>query len=156
MQQETNASTPDLLTIPKSDLEKMTASDLADLQSRLLLSMENDKERKKVLDAYLKSKYDADIQSALKNAKKDTGKVHITDGNVGIEVDVPKKVEWDQAGLTDVLNGMKPEDAKHYAKVSIAVDERKYASAPPDIKSKLLACRTVKPGNPKIIFEQLA
>jgi len=45
-----------------------------------------------------------------------------------------------------VLEAMAPEDARHYGKLTLAVDERKYTAAPPAIKSLLEPCRSVEVG----------
>ena len=42
---------------------------------------------------------------------------------------------------------MSPENAKHYGKLVVSVEERKYTAAPPDIKNQLEDCRTVEMGS---------
>jgi len=41
---------------------------------------------------------------------------------------------------------MPEEDARHYGKLTLAVDERKYTAAPPAIRNLLEPCRTVEVG----------
>jgi hypothetical protein len=41
---------------------------------------------------------------------------------------------------------MTPENAQHYAKLTYAVEERKYTTAPPAIKATLEAARTTEVG----------
>ena len=60
---------------------------------------------------------------------------------------IGKKVTWDQEKLFDQLNKMSPENAKHYGKLVVSVEERKYTAAPPDIKNQLEDCRTVEIGS---------
>jgi hypothetical protein len=45
---------------------------------------------------------------------------------------------------------MDAEDARHYAKVTYSVDERKYTNAPPAIVAKLQPARTVEQGTVNI------
>ena len=83
---------------------------------------------------------------ALRADGKDFGTTRIIAGNRKYKVTVRKKVVWDQNELGSVLENMNPEDARHYGKLTLAVDERKYTAAPPAIKSLLETCRTVEVG----------
>ena len=70
-------------------------------------------------------------RDALRADGKDFGTAHIVEGNVAMKVNVGKKVTWDQDVLRDTFNSMTPENAQHYAKLTYAVEERKYTTAPP-------------------------
>ena len=85
-------------------------------------------------------------RDALRADGKDFGTAHIVEGNVAMKVNVGKKVTWDQDVLRDTFNSMTPENAQHYAKLTYAVEERKYTPAPPAIKSTLKAARTTEVG----------
>ena len=78
-------------------------------------------------------------RDALRADGKDFGTAHIVEGNVAMKVNVGKKVTWDQDVLRDTFNSMTPENAQHYAKLTYAVEERKYTTAPPAIKATLEA-----------------
>ena len=85
-------------------------------------------------------------RDALRADGKDFGTAHIVEGNVAMKVNVGKKVTWDQDVLRDTFNSMTPENAQHYAKLTYAVEERKYTAAPPAIKATLEAARTTEVG----------
>jgi len=85
-------------------------------------------------------------RDALRADGKDFGTAHIVEGNVAMKVNVGKKVTWDQDVLRDTFNSMTPENAQHYAKLTYAVEERKYTAAPPAIKTTLEAARTTEVG----------
>jgi len=85
-------------------------------------------------------------RDALRADGKDFGTAHIVEGNVAMKVNVGKKVTWDQDVLRDTFNSMTPENAQHYAKLTYAVEERKYTTAPPAIKAELEAARTTEVG----------
>jgi hypothetical protein len=53
---------------------------------------------------------------------------------------------WDQNELGVALESMPEEDARHYGKLVLSVEERKYTAAPPAIKKVLEPCRTVEVG----------
>jgi len=85
-------------------------------------------------------------RDSLRADGKDFGTAHIVEGNVRMKANVGKKVTWDQGALRDTFNSMTPENAQHYAKMTYAVEERKYTTAPPAIKSTLEAARTTEVG----------
>ena len=85
-------------------------------------------------------------RDALRADGKDFGTAHIVEGNVAMKVNVGKKVTCDQDVLRDTFNSMTPENAQHYAKLTYAVEERKYTAAPPAIKATLEAARTTEVG----------
>lgn len=145
-----------------NDLSEMTAQSVAELPTSVLSTMQSSieddlseiKSRKDVLDQALVIKYGDSINATFLADGRDTGKAHIMDDGIGIEVDVPKNVSWEQGGLRKALDQMTPDRARHYGKIKIEVAESKFSSAEPDIKAILAPLRTVKPGKMKIKFEQ--
>lgn len=83
---------------------------------------------------------------ALRADGKDFGTTYIVAGNRKLKATVRKKVTWDQDKLGNVLQSMPEEDARHYGKLTLAVDERKYTAAPPAVKDMLESCRSVEVG----------
>ena len=66
-----------------------------------------------------------------------------------------KKVDWDQSGLKLFLGSISPEEASHYAKVSITVPEAKFTNAVPEVQEKLKEFRTVSLQGMKVTFEEV-
>ena len=85
-------------------------------------------------------------RDALRADGKDFGTTYIVAGNRKLKATVRKKVGWDQDELGNVLQAMPEEDARHYGKLTMSVEERKYTAAPPAIKAVLEPCRTVEVG----------
>jgi hypothetical protein len=83
---------------------------------------------------------------ALRADGKDFGTTYIVAGNRKLKATVRKKVTWDQDKLGNVLQSMPEADARHYGKLTLAVDERKYTAAPPAVKDMLEPCRSVEVG----------
>lgn len=110
------------------------------------------KRREKRLHDVLEARYSADASEALLNDERVTGTVHLTDGPYDVVVTRPKRVKWDQDVLREKLDQLPPEDARHYAKVTVAIDERKFASAPPHIQKLLRGARTVETGKASYSF----
>lgn len=93
-------------------------------------------------------------KEALNAQGKDFGTAHFISGNNKFKAVLRKKVTWDQNQLRNVFNAMDPDDAAHYAKVTFAVEERKYTTAPPAIRSLLEECRTVEVGGFSLELEK--
>ena len=85
-------------------------------------------------------------RDALRADGKDFGTTYIVSGNKKLKATLRKKVVWDQNELGLALESMPEEDARHYGKLTLAVEERKYTAAPPAIKEILESCRTVEIG----------
>lgn len=83
-------------------------------------------------------------------AGKDTGVVHFDDGHVRITADLPKKVEWDQAQLTDITRRIAAsgEDPGEYVEISYRISETKFNAWPETLKSAFAPARTLKTGKP--------
>ena len=100
----------------------------------------------KNVDEQIYDTFFTQVSDALRADGKDFGTTHIIAGNRKLKATVRKKVVWDQEELGNVLQSMPEEDARHYGKITLAVEERKYTAAPPAIKATLEPCRTVEVG----------
>ena len=99
-----------------------------------------------LINEVLDAKHYNEARNELASQNKNFGTVIInTDSNhLQMKVNVKKKVSWDQAGLMTTLDTqMDADDARHYGKISVTVEERKYSTAPPTIKAILEPHRTV-------------
>ena len=85
-------------------------------------------------------------RDALRADGKDFGTTYIVAGNRKLKAVVRKKVTWDQDELGKALQEMPENEARHYGKLTLAVEERKFTTAPPSIKEVLEPCRTVEVG----------
>jgi hypothetical protein len=93
----------------------------------------------------------ADRAAAARRAEgKDTGTVRLADDDVTVIADLPKKVEWDQTALSDMVGRIRAagDDPAEYVDTSYRVSERKYGAWPASIREGFEAARTVKPGKP--------
>ena len=100
----------------------------------------------KDIELQIKDMFYDQARDALRADGKDFGTAHMIAGNQKLKAKITKKVVWDQDKLGSVLEAMAPEDARHYGKLTLAVDERKYTAAPPAIRSLLEPCRSVEIG----------
>lgn len=123
-------------------------SDLAALMEDADVMTKKAKTYKDWLSGAMNIKYDDRVKAAFKDASKDTGTIHINDDEFDVEVEVKKTVAWDTSALALAFEAMPADEADHYCKCKLEVDERKYVAAPPAIKSMLEPARTLKAGKP--------
>jgi len=92
---------------------------------------------------------------AYRQAGKDTGTCEFIHEDVRIKSVVDKKVEWDQARLSQIRERIRGtgDDPGQYIQEKLSVSEKAFTAWPEQIKAVFLPARTVKPGKPK--FEYL-
>lgn len=102
------------------------------------------------IDQALHLKYAERAQQLRLACGKDTGIVHFDDGRVRITADLPKKIEWDQAILTDITQRIAAngDDPTEYVEISYRVSEAKFNAWPDSLKSVFVPARTLKTGKP--------
>jgi hypothetical protein len=124
----------------------MNSRELFDRRSELKHIISELRDELKSVDEQLHDIFFSQACDALRADGKDFGTTNIVAGNRKLKATVRKKVVWDQNELGLVLEAMAPEDARHYGKLTLAVDERKYTAAPPAVREVLERCRTVEVG----------
>jgi len=79
---------------------------------------------------------------------KDTGVVHFDDGNVRVTADLPKKVEWDQKQLAQLVARIAAagDNPAEFIETSYRVSETKYQAWQDSLRSQFTPARTVKVG----------
>ena len=126
----------DFLSMPLQDLFKYRE----DLKNQIQAL----KDKQSVLNDDLAVRFGNTARNKLSEDGKDYGSVTLNEEGYKVKVTLRQKVSWDQEGLAQTLMNMSQDDARHYAKITYCIDERKYNNAPPAIKSKLQDHRTVE------------
>ena len=127
----------DFTTMPMADVFRYRE----DLKSQL----EALKKRQADMNEKLALRFGNEAREKLRDDNKDFGSVTLNEEEYKVKVSIRQKVTWDQEGLVQTfMNDMSEDDAKHYAKITYSIDERKYNNAPPAIKDKLQKHRTVQ------------
>ena len=118
------------------------------LQAKVALKRDIDRQKEmEELNSLLQARFFSEARDELQRDGKDFGTTTIfSEQDQKVKVAINKKVTWDQQALRDAFDSMDAEDARHYAKVTYSVDERKYTNAPPAIVAKLQPARTVEQG----------
>ena len=102
------------------------------------------------IDQALGLKYADRAQQLRLASNKDTGIVHFDDGHVRITADLPKKIEWDQARLSEITQRITAngDDPSEYVEISYRISETKFNAWPDSLKSVFVPARTLKTGKP--------
>ncbi len=142
-------------TIPDQILAT-PVNELANLASDSLFQVKNDAADLLVLskalvehiDRALDLKYVDRAHQLRLAANKDTGVVHFDDGNVRVTADLPKKVEWDQKQLAELIARIASagDNPAEFIETSYRVSETKYQAWQESLRSKFTPARTVKVG----------
>ncbi len=121
---------------------------LALLQEEARSTVEMAKKSLDWIEVVIASRYEQRAIAARGAAGKDTGTVRFDDGPVTVVADLPKRVDWDQARLADLVERIRSggEDPGQYVEVSFKVAERAYAAWPDRIRSVFEPARTVRTG----------
>lgn len=141
-----NLTTAMLDRMEVGEIAALDPATLEALQTLCAEEMVAAKRRDNNLHKAFEQRYAARASEALLRDGRDTGTVHFADGRFEVTVTRPKRVKWDDEKLRAALNSLSSEDARHYAKVEIKIDERKFAAAPPHVQGLFADARTVETG----------
>ena len=127
------------------DFQTMPIADVFRYREDLKQQLEHIKNKQADMNKQLELRFGNYAREKLNNENKDYGSTTLNEAGFKVKVTLRQKVTWDQDGLIQTfMNDLSEDDAKHYAKITYGVDERKYNSAPPAIKDKLQKHRTVQ------------
>jgi hypothetical protein len=135
---------------PIGELLTLPAEHLALLQQDAREAVDAAKRTHDWVEGVIARRYADRAAEARRAAGKDTGTIRLQDGEVEIVADLPKKVEWDQPQLAELVERIRTsgEDPAEYVELSFRVSERAYAAWPERIRSAFEPARTVRTGRP--------
>ncbi len=146
------------LTIFPQDIAEMSVSQLAKLppaQKREIdLNLDHAiawlKQARTKFDAALLQCYGEQAKAALLESGRDFGTVHITDGQLRIKFELPKKVNWNQQQLSAIAERIvtSGEKVESYIDIKLSVSESRYTNWPPVLQQQFSTARTVDAGKP--------
>lgn len=116
------------------------------------------KRREAALHGAFERRWGAKAAEARLAEGKDTGSIHLQDGEYDVTITAPKRVKWDQAKLKAALDQIAqtdPDLARTYAKVTVAIEERKFEAAPTVYRELLSRARTVETGKTSFALSPL-
>jgi len=139
-----------VLALPASEVAAMPAEALLHLKTSAADRLASAKSAAEHIERALHLKYADRAQQLRLAAGKDTGVVRFDDGQVRVSADLPKKVEWDQLLLADLVRRISAngDDPAEYIDISYRVSETKFNAWPESLKSAFVPARTLKTGKP--------
>lgn len=143
--------TPDqVVAMPAGDLANLASEALFELRNRAAELLAAAKRLDEHIDRALDLKYGDQAHKQRLAQGKDTGVIHFDDGPVRITADLPKKVEWDQTRLAEIVGRIREggEDPAEYVEMGYRISETKFNAWPETLRSVFVPARTLKTGKP--------
>ena len=151
-------SLTELAHMPIADVVSLPPDVLALLQQDADAALRSARAAKDWLDGAIARRYSGRAASYRRDEGKDTGTTRFQDGSVTVVADLPKRVEWYQSSLADLVERIKTdgEDPREYVEIAFRVSERKYTAWPAHLQSAFAEARTVRTGKEtfKLILEE--
>ena len=138
----------DVGAMPIADIIQLPAEHLALLQEDASANLEAAKRLTDWIDGAITQRYAERAINARRTEHKDTGTIRFLDDTVTVIADLPKKIDWDQALIAEVIERIRVggDDPAEYVEISFKVPERKYTAWPESIRATFAPARTVKTG----------
>ena len=138
----------DVGAMPIADIIQLPAEHLALLQEDASANLEAAKRLKDWIDGAITHRYAERAINARRTEHKDTGTIRFLDDTVTVVADLPKKIDWDQDLIAEIVERIRVggDDPAEYVEISFKVPERKYTAWPESIRATFAPARTVKTG----------
>ena len=147
-----NHSLLDLITSSDAELTAADAEDLFAFQRTVEHIEGLVATAKRQLQAELVSRYEDSINAAYAAKGVDTGKVKFNDDAVVVEVNIPKRITWDNISLEEAGHQLAKigENPNNYIKTKRTVNEVQYKALPQHYRDILRPARVEGVGTIKV------
>lgn len=100
------------------------------------------------LNTALEQHYGEQARASLLESGRDFGVTHLSDGDLRVTYELPKRVSWDQEQLTKIAERIiaAGERIQDYMDIDLSVSESRFTNWPPALREQFTSARTVKPG----------
>lgn len=100
------------------------------------------------MNAALEQRYGEQARAGLLKSGRDFGVMHLSDGDLRVTYELPKRVSWDQSLLSKIAERIVAtgDRVQDYMDADLSVSESRFNNWPPALKEQFAAARTVKPG----------
>jgi gamma-glutamylcysteine synthetase len=138
----------DARTMPIGEIAALPADHLVLLQEDAEAALAAAKTTAEWIAAAIALRYTDRAQAVRRAESKDTGTVRFDDGNVTVIAELPKRVDWDQKTLANVVERIRAagDDPAEYIDLAYKVPERKFTAWPERIRAAFAPARTVRAG----------
>jgi len=142
----------DIGAMPVGDIVKLPPEHLALLQEDASNNLDAARRLKDWIDGAITHRYAERAINERRTEHKDTGTIRFLDDSVTVIADLPKKIDWDQALIGEVIERIRAggDDPAEYVEVSFKVPERNYVAWPEAIRQGFEPARTVRTGTLKV------
>lgn len=140
--------------MPIGELAALSPEELASLHAEADQALRDAKAVSDWMSAAIELRYADAARRQLVVEGRESGTVRIPDQGFIAVAELPKKVTWDQRALRRALDQMGDDEAQHYAKVALSVEERKFSAAPPAIRALLEPARQIATGKLRVSLER--
>jgi hypothetical protein len=138
-----------------ADAARLPLDQLALLLDDLAALRADAKQLGELLHDALHARFGDAATTARRAEGKDTGRVRLEQGGFEVVADLPKKVEWQQAGLAAAVATLRDwgEDPADYVATELRVPEPRFTAWPPRIRALFEPARTVATGRPSYTLQ---
>ncbi len=138
----------DLDRMQIGEIAALPVEHLALLQGEATTAFDAAKRTKECVDSAIAMRFADRAKSARLDDGKDTGTVRFEDGAVTIVADLPKRVDWDQDALAEIVERIRQagDEPADYVEMTFKVSERRYGAWPPSLRETFEPARTVRTG----------
>jgi hypothetical protein len=137
------------------EIMQMTAAQLMNLVRQADEEFNQAKMTRDWLHGILVEKYKDQSQNVRQQLGKDTGTIRMEEDGVMVVSNLPKKVEWDQKKLAEIIEKLTSEgwNIQQLARQEFKVSERQFNELPSGVRAMFEEARTIKVGKPSIKLE---
>ena len=141
-------SSDQILQTPVGVLAQTSSAELFQLRSSVAERLAKERALQSHIDAAIDFRFGDRVNRLRLELGKESGVVHLDDGNVRVTSELKKEVHWDQAKLAQISAriAQSGEDVHQYIDISYSVPESRFKAWPETLRASFLEARTVKNG----------
>jgi hypothetical protein len=141
-------SSDQILQTPVGVLAQTSSAELFQLRSSVAERLAKERALQSHIDAAIDFRFGDRVNRLRLELGKESGVVHLDDGNVRVTSELKKEVHWDQAKLAQISARISQsgEDVHQYIDISYSVPESRFKAWPETLRASFLEARTVKSG----------
>ncbi len=147
-----NISCIEILSI--QELTRLSEEDLYDLSIKVNETLDWIKKIADKLDTALISKYQKEAKASLNNIGIDFGTCNLPKKAFTVNVQIPKKIQWDQKILSLIYDKFDSQMRNNFFKVTFSVGEKEYSEMNENMKRVFDPARTANYGKIKVTIKK--
>ena len=142
------ANDEQLLQTPVGELAQSSSAELFHLRGSVAARIAKDKAIQSHIDAAIDFRLGDRVNRLRLELGRESGVIHLDDGDVRVTSELKKEVQWDQAKLAEIAKriAQSGEDVRQYIDISYSVAESRFKAWPEMLRASFLEARTVKTG----------